>query len=118
MVANALRRLIEAGESLHAPTLLPYEVASGLTRLIAAGMFNPDRLPDTWRAVLAIPIDYHRLSARGHRIVEIALELRRKSAYDAAYLALSEELRCAVWTLDGSLARNATGHGFSVHLIE
>ena len=33
-----LRGWIDAGEDLHAPELLPYEVANGLTRLVAAGV--------------------------------------------------------------------------------
>jgi hypothetical protein len=38
--AHALvRGWIEAGEELHAPTLLPYEVANGLTRMAVAGAF-------------------------------------------------------------------------------
>ncbi len=40
-------------------------------------------------------------------MVEIAVELGRHSAYDAAYLALGERLGVDVWTLDGPLLRNA-----------
>jgi predicted nucleic acid-binding protein len=43
------------------------------------------------------------------RAIEIAVELERHSAYDAAYLALGERLGAEVWTLDGPLARNAGG---------
>ena len=53
----------------------------------------------------------------GDRVVAIALRLGRRSAYDAAYLALAERLEATVWTFDGSLARNAGDAGFSVHLI-
>jgi predicted nucleic acid-binding protein len=51
-------------------------------------------------------------------VVEVALELRRQSAYDAAYIVLAQLLRAQVWTFDGSLARTAVGLGFPVHLIE
>jgi hypothetical protein len=39
-VEHHLRSWFEAGENLYAPALLPYEVASGLTRLSAAGRLS------------------------------------------------------------------------------
>jgi predicted nucleic acid-binding protein len=51
-------------------------------------------------------------------VVRAALVLQRRSAYDAAYLALAEDLDAKLWTLDGPLARNASAHGHRVNLIE
>ena len=117
--AQALvRGWIEAGEALHAPALLPYEVASGLTRLVALGAFPRERLADACQSVLAIPITYHSLEEDGQRVIVQALRLGRQSAYDAAYLALSERLGAELWTFDGHLARNAASIGRPVHLIE
>ena len=117
--AQALvRGWIEAGEALHAPALLPYEVASGLTRLVALGAFPRERLADAWRSALAIPIIYHPIAEDGERVIAQALRLGRQSAYDAAYLALSERLGAELWTFDGHLARNAASIGRPVHLIE
>jgi predicted nucleic acid-binding protein len=113
----ALQTWIEADEPLHAPALLPSEVASGLTRLVAADAFPAERLAEAWQTVFALPMTYHAMDQAGERVVEIALRLRRRSAYDAAYLALAERLGATVWTFDGSLARNAESVGFSVHLI-
>jgi predicted nucleic acid-binding protein len=116
-VAQALfRRWIGAGEELHAPALLPYEVANGLTRLVAAGLFPRDRLAEAWRVLTALPITYHSLQSGGEQVIAIALPLGRKSAYDAAYLALAQQLGAGLWTFDGALMRNATTLGFSVHL--
>jgi len=48
----------------------------------------------------------------------LGLGLGRQSAYDAAYLALAQELQAQLWTFDGALAKNAGGLGFPVQLIE
>jgi predicted nucleic acid-binding protein len=113
-----LRGWIEAGEELHAPDLLPYEVANALTRLVVAGMFPRERLAEAWRAVLAVPIVYHPLADDGDRVIDLALRLGRQSAYDAAYLILAEGLGADLWTFDGPLARNASGLGLPVRLIQ
>ena len=50
------------------------------------------------------------------RAVEIAVDLKRHSAYDAAYLELAKRLGAVIWTIDGPLARNA-GSRYAVQLI-
>lgn len=62
-------------------------------------------------------ITFHDIDA-GPRVIAIAQTLKRKSAYDAAYIALAERLHTEVWTIDGPLARNATEAGLPVKLIE
>jgi predicted nucleic acid-binding protein len=51
-------------------------------------------------------------------VVRAALALQRRSAYNAAYLALAEDLEAELWTIDGPLARNASTRGYRIHLIE
>jgi predicted nucleic acid-binding protein len=108
---------LAAGETLHAPDLLPYEVANALTRLLVAGRLAAEDMVEAWELVEGIPIELHPLTA-GPRIMRTALRLRRQNAYDAAYLVLAEQLGAELWTLDGPLARNAVGLGFPVHLIQ
>ena len=51
-------------------------------------------------------------------VVEVTQTLRRRSAYDAVYVALAQELGAQLWTLDGRLARKAQSRGLPVVLIE
>lgn len=116
-VESLLQDWSATSEELHAPDLLLYEVANALTRLVAANAFPRDRVPPAWRTVQATPITYHSLDLYGLDVVAMALQLRRQSAYDAAYLALADRLGAELWTFDGPLARNATSLGFPVHLV-
>jgi len=50
--------------------------------------------------------------------VRFALQLERRSVYDAAYIAVAQRLGTELWTLDGPLARNAASHGLPVQLLE
>jgi predicted nucleic acid-binding protein len=115
-VAAQLTTWIEQSIPLHAPDLVPYEVANALTRAIVAQAFDQNALSDAWELITSLPIHYHACS-QGTRMVEIALSLNRQSAYDAAYLALAESLDAELWTLDGPLYRNAVNKGFRVQLL-
>ena len=114
-VSERLTRWQASGEALHAPTLTPFEVASGLTRLVASGALPGDRVEPAWQAVRGLPITYHPLRD-GPPVIRLARRLERHSAYDAAYMALARELGGAFWTLDGRLVRNAARLGLPVHL--
>ena len=57
------------------------------------------------------------MASEHQRVVEIAMHLRRRSAYDAAYIALAEALSADLWTFDAALARNAGPLGFGVRLV-
>lgn len=103
-------------ESLHSPELMRYEFASALTRAIAAKQFKAEDLAEAAGAVDALPIVLHPLGSIP-KVVEVALRLSRRSAYDAAYIVLAEALSAELWTLDGPLYRNAVSLGFPVRLV-
>ena len=116
-VSARLSGWLASGEQLHAPALTPFEVASGLTRLVAAGAMPDDRVGPAWQAVQELPVTYHPLRD-GSSVVSLARRLERQSAHDAAYLELSRELDGVCWTLDGRLVRNATRLGLPVRLAD
>ena len=101
---------------IHTPNLAFYEIANALTRLIVSGIFPQEQLTPAWDFLNNLPIVYHDIS-QATRIVEIALSLGRQSAYDAAYIALAEDLEAQLWTLHGPLYRNAIECGFPVFLL-
>lgn len=112
-----LREWEEQGESLHAPALLPFEIVSALAQAVSAGQLPAGEVAGAWRRISAVPIALHELDdAPG--VVSITQQLQRKSAYDAAYVALARQLDTELWTLDGRLARNAETQGLPVKLIE
>lgn len=117
IVHEALRRWLEAGVGLHLPHLALYELASGLTRLVQARAMPARQVDEVWEQIGLLPLTFHRLTG-GPRAVAIARTLGRASAYDAAYLALGEELGAPLWTLDARLVRNASSRSFPVRLLD
>jgi predicted nucleic acid-binding protein len=116
-VEQLLRTWANEGGVLHAPELQPYEVASALGRAVAAGQLPATEVPGACQRIATVPIVLHPLQDAA-AVVAMTQRLERKSAYDAAYIVLAEELNAELWTLDGPLARNAGPRGLPVKLIE
>lgn len=116
LVETKMHEWAAAGETLHAPALMPYEAANALVRATATGGLAPDVVADVWATILAVPVTLHPLQ-QGAEVIAIAQRLGRQSAYDAAYVALAQFLKAELWTLDGPLARNARGIGLPVRLL-
>ena len=94
-------RRILAAESIHAPHLVDAEVVSVLRRQVAGGALTSaaaHRALDVWRRLGLI-----RYAAAP--LLERVWELRAAvTAYDAMYVALAENLDCALATADARLS--------------
>lgn len=110
---------VESGEDLHAPAVLPYEIANVLARLVFDGDLGADSIVKTWSDLAALDVVLHPfdLARDGPAVATITARLRRRHATDSAYIRLAQQLDSTVWTLDGSLARNAADIGLPVELI-
>jgi predicted nucleic acid-binding protein len=91
-----------SSEQLHAPHLIDSEVASGLRRRVGRQQLSAAA---GWAALNVV----QRLGLTRYPtfpLLERVWELRQNlSAYDAAYVALAEELGCALLTADARLSR-------------
>lgn len=114
-----LDRWLRTGEAMHAPAVLPYEVANVLARRVFDGALLLDSVPEIWADVAALGLVLHPFDAvvDGPDVAAVTAALRRRHATDSTYVCLARRLGAAVWTLDGALARNAANSGFPVHLL-
>lgn len=107
------------GEGLHAPAVLPYEVANVLARRVFDGALELRDVTDIWCDLADLGLVLHPFDPRrdGPEIAAVTSRLRRRHATDSAYVCLAQRLGTTVWTLDGALARNAADVGLPVALV-
>lgn len=115
-VAKLIEQWVAEKRELHAPALARYEIANVLARQLATGQLSKEDAESGWQALEELPITYHTL-IDGAAVIDVAATLGRRSAFDAAYVALARTLDAELWTLDGPLARNAAGQKLPVRLI-
>jgi predicted nucleic acid-binding protein len=118
-VQARLEEWLDAGEKLHAPAVLPYEVANVLARLVFDGDLEADSVTEIWSDLAALSVELHAfdLVDDGLAVGAITTRLRRRHATDSCYVRLAQQLGTHAWTLDGPLSRNAADVGLPVRLI-
>jgi predicted nucleic acid-binding protein len=106
-------RIYSRGESLHAPHLLDLEVAQVLRRLVREVAVSAQRANEALQDLLNLRVTRYPHFVFLPHIWRLRHNL---SAYDAAYVALTEQLGATLITRDARLA-SATGRGVSVELF-
>ncbi len=100
-------------EELHAPHLIDVEVIHALRRLVVSGNLSEDRASDARSDFADLTIIRYPHQPLADRMWELKANL---SAYDAAFVALSEALAVPLVTCDRRLA-SASGHRAQIELI-
>ena len=90
--------------TLHAPALLPFEIANVAINKLRRGMASPQALTERLEG---FDFSLIRLSATPPAGVFDLAQHYKLSAYDASYLWLAAELRAPLVTFDGKLAAAA-----------
>jgi predicted nucleic acid-binding protein len=93
------------GKALHAPTLLPFEIASVAAKKQKAG--RADIAADGLQMFAQMDIELHPVEPSA--ILALATRYRL-STYDAAYLWLAADLKAPLATFDEKLAIAAQDH--------
>lgn len=94
--------MIASDVDLHAPALCDVEVVAALRRALQLRSLSLPRAMEALDDYLDLPLSRHGHQALVHRVLDLRANF---SAYDATYVALAESMRCALLTMDDSLAR-------------
>ena len=106
-------RIYSRGESLHAPHLLDLEVAQVLRRLVHEDAVSAERATEAIQDMLDLRVTRYPHFVFLSHIWRMRHNL---SAYDAAYLALAEEISATLITRDRRLA-SVSSHSVSIELF-
>ncbi len=104
---------IRGSESLHAPQLLVIECIQVIRRTVKRGDIGTELGSLLVSDMLALDVELYDHSLLATRIWELRVNL---TAYDAAYVALSELLGAPLVTTDAKLA-GAPGNDATIELI-
>ena len=107
------QQIFSQSESLHAPHLLDVEIIQVLRRLVRERVISAVRADQAITDLLDLRINRYPHFVLLPRIWQLRHNL---SAYDAAYVALAEELDAILLTSDARLA-SASGHSAQIHVL-
>lgn len=99
---RAQKRILDSDEEIHAPHLIDLEMLQVFRRLAARGGTDDARAAEALADFAAIRISRHAHAPLRERIWELRENV---TAYDAAYIALAELLRCPLVTRDRRLSK-------------
>ncbi|GAA1058497.1 ribonuclease VapC9 [Agromyces luteolus] len=99
---DAEEHAIASRGSLHAPSIVPYEVSNVLRRLQGAGKLADRDAEQAFADYAALDIELWPWPTLGERVWQLRGNL---SSYDAAYVALAERIDATLVTRDARLAR-------------
>jgi predicted nucleic acid-binding protein len=102
--AEEARQLVE-GATLHAPSLLPYELCNAARKKCSRAPALAGFIASGLRTALATNVAFVTVPAP--ELLDLAQETGL-SAYDAAYLWVARDLGCELLTFDERLARAAS----------
>jgi predicted nucleic acid-binding protein len=106
-------RIYAYSESVHAPHLLDLEVAQVLRRLVREGSISAPRADQAIQDLTDLRVTRHPHFVFLPHIWRLRHNL---SAYDAAYVALTEKLNATLITRDTRLA-SASGRAVNIELF-
>ena len=107
------QQIFSQSESLHAPHLLDVEIIQVLRRLVRERVVSVPRADQAITDLLDLRINRYPHFVLLPRIWQLRHNL---PAYDAAYVALAEELGATLLTSDARLA-SASGHTAQIHVL-
>ena len=109
--AGIARQILAVGQSVHVPHLIDVEILHVLRRLDRTGEIRGIRSRQIFQDYTDLPLNRYPHTILANRIWELR---HNWTAYDAAYIALAEELSAPVLTRDRALA---TGPGHRAKVI-
>jgi predicted nucleic acid-binding protein len=107
------QRIYARNDTLHTVHLLDVEFAQVLRRLVREGTLARKRAEEAMEDLIAVRVTRYAPDVLLHRIWQLRQNL---SAYDAAYVALAEELRAPLITRDQKIAA-APGHSATIEVF-
>ncbi len=107
------QRIYARNDTLHTVHLLDVEFAQVLRRLVREGTLARKRAEEAMEDLIAVRVTRYASVVLLHRIWQLRQNL---SAYDAAYVALAEELKAPLITRDQKIAA-APGHSATIEVF-